>query len=228
MKKVLLAVAFVFGALQFSNAQISYGVKAGMNFDANSEASKYITMPEGFSIESNTSNGGFHAGAWLRVKIPLVGLYVRPELIYTDLTSQYSLVTPLAELTGDTKIEYNLTKVDVPVLLGLKFLKFGNVFLGPNLQYTTKSESKFISSSPLVDDALSNDSIDEKISFGLIVGAGLEFWKLGLDVRFETGFVNPESTDLSSITTPEDLKPIVDALTGQKPNQVIVGLSYKF
>lgn len=228
MKKVLLAVAFVFGALQFSNAQISYGVKAGMNFDANNEASKYITMPEGFSIKSNTSNGGFHAGAWFRVKIPLVGLYVRPEFIYTDLTSQYNLVTPLPILTGDTKIEYNLTKVDVPVLFGLKFLKFGNVFLGPNVQYTTKSESKFISSSSIFNDDLSNDSIDEKITFGIIVGAGIEFWKLGLDVRFETGFVSPDSTDLSSISSSEDLKPLVDALTGQKPNQLIVGLSYKF
>ena len=227
MKKVLLAVAFVFGALQFSNAQVSFGVKAGMNFDVNSEASSYIKLPTGFNLSTESGNGGYHAGAWLRVKIPVLGLYVRPEVIYTDLTSTYNLNTTLTGFESN-KIENSLTKIDVPVLLGLKFLKFGNVFLGPNIQYLQKANSKFISSDDAVNELLSNDTIDEEFSVGLVIGAGVEFWKLGLDVRFETGFVSPETTDISSITDAEDLKPLVDALTGQKPNQVIVGLSYKF
>ena len=226
MKKVLLAVAFVFGALQFSNAQISFGVKAGMNFDVNSEASSYINLPSGYNLTTESGNGGYHAGVWLRVKIPLLGLYVRPEVIYTDL-SKYNLNTTIPGFEA-TQIENSLTKIDVPVLLGLKFLKFGNVFLGPNIQYLLKAESNFNSDSSSANDELSNDSIDEQISVGLIIGAGVEFWKLGLDVRFETGFVSPETTDLSSISSSKDLKPLVDALTGQKPNQLIVGLSYKF
>ena len=222
MKKGLLIIAFLIGAIQFSNGQISYGVKAGMNFDANSEASSYITMPTGMSIESGASNGGFHAGAWLRVKVPLVGLYVRPEIIYTNLSSDYTITgIPLLE---SVKIENALTKIDVPVLLGLKILSVGNVFIGPNIQYLMTSETKF----NIPVEGYPNDSIDEDISFGLVIGAGVEFWKLGLDVRFETGFLPPKSTDISSITSVEDLKPIADILTGQKPNQVIVGLSYKF
>lgn len=212
MKKVLLAVAFVFGALQFSNAQISYGVKAGMNIDANSEASSYLDLPTGFTLETNSSTG-YHAGGWLRVKIPLLGLYVRPELIYTDLKSEYTL-----GFGGDnTSLKSSLTKVDVPILLGLKFLKFGNVFLGPNVQYLLKSETK--------TEIYNSNEIDEALSIGFVIGAGVEFWKLGLDARFETGFVSPESTDLSGAA---DIKPLVDALTGQKPNQFIIGLSYKF
>jgi hypothetical protein len=219
MKKGLLMIALFIGAIQFSNAQISYGLKAGMNFDANSEASSYIELPDGITLDSKSSNGGFHAGAWLRVKVPLIGLYVRPEIIYTDLKSEYTINAPLVGL-DNSKIEYSLTKIDVPVLLGLKFLGVGNIFLGPNVQYLLKSD--------MSSDIYNSDSIDEELSFGLVIGAGVEFWKLGLDVRFETGFVTPESTDISSIGSIEDLKPVVDALTGQKPNQVIVGLSYKF
>lgn len=224
MKRVLLVIALFIGAIQFSNAQISYGVKAGMNFDVNGQASEYITMPDGFSIESNNSNGGYHAGVWLRVKVPLVGLYVRPEIIYTDLKSEYTLNVPSTSIPGlpeSSKIEYSLSKVDVPVLLGLKILGVGNVFLGPNLQYLLKSDFK--------SDFSNDDTIDEEISIGLVIGAGIEFWKLGLDVRFETGFASPDSVDLSSIGDEiSDLEPILDVLSGQKPNQIIVGLSYKF
>ena len=206
-------MALVAAAFQFSNAQISYGIKGGMNFDANDEIAKEIELPDGFGISSDGGNGGYHAGAWLRVKIPLLGLYVRPEVIYTDLKSEYTLTTPIE----DSSIEYSLTKIDVPVLLGMKFLGVGNVFLGPNVQYLLSSELK--------SDIVTDDSIDENISIGLVVGAGLEFWKLGVDARFETGFVSPEST---TITSPEDIANIADSLTSQKPNQFIVGLSYKF
>tara|TARA_B100000809_G_scaffold264657_1_gene321099 strand:+ start:25721 stop:26380 length:660 start_codon:yes stop_codon:yes gene_type:complete len=219
MKKVLLTIALFVGTIQFSNAQISYGLKAGMNIDANGEASKQIEFPAGISLDTKSNNGGFHAGAWLRVKVPIIGLYVRPELIYTDLTSEYTLniTEPNTGITESTGIEYSLTKIDMPVLLGLKFLGVGNVFLGPNVQYLLSSELK--------SDFSSDDSIDEELSIGLVIGAGVEFWKLGLDVRFETGFVSPQST---TIPTSEDIANIANSLTSQKPNQVIIGLSYKF
>ena len=75
-----------------------------------------------------------------------------------------------------------------------------------------------------------NDSIDKKISIRLVIGAGVEFWKLGLDVRFETGFVRLKTTEITSFTSFEDVKRIANVLDGalQKPNQLIVGLSYKF
>lgn len=218
MKKVLLAIVFVIGVIQFSHAQVSFGIKAGINSDLNGQASKFITLPTGSSIESESSNGGYHAGAWLRVKVPVVGFYIRPEIIYTNLNSEYTLMSTVAGYENST-IEYSLTKVDVPILLGLKFLKFGNIFVGPNVQYLLKYDVK--------SAFYNEDTIDEELSVGLIIGAGIEFWKLGLDVRFETGFVNPKSTDISSVNTSADLEPIVGLLTGQKPNQVIIGLSYK-
>lgn len=221
MKKLVLAIALFVGAIQFSNAQLSFGLKAGINNDLNGQASKYITLPEGYSIDSKSNNGGYHAGLWMRVKLPIIGFYVRPEIMYTDLKSEYTFNTPdMGLITAtSTPINYSLQKIDVPVLLGLKFLGVGNVFLGPNVQYILKSDLN-------ADQVgFSDSSIKEKMSVGMVLGAGIEFWKLGLDARFETGFTTPPSTDITDITNIEN---IANSLSSQKPNQLIIGLSYKF
>ena len=78
-------------------------------FDTNSEATSYIKLPTGSVLQTNynkydgfhiraglTSMNGnnFHVGAWLRIKLPIVGLYVRPEIIYTALSNNYFLEVP--------------------------------------------------------------------------------------------------------------------------------------
>jgi len=231
MKKVLLTLVLVVASIQYSNAQISYGLKTGLNIDLNGQASEYIKLPNGLSIESASNNGGYHFGAWFRVKVPLIGLYVRPEVIYTSLSSEHtirattSILDDVDALVGkkSTSINYSLNKIDIPVLLGLKFLAVGNIFVGPNIQYLTKSEIK--------SDFYNNETIDEAISFGLIIGAGIEFWKLGIDARFETGFASPDTFTSGPITSgnvENILGDVADVLGGQKPSQLIIGLSYKF
>ena len=91
MKKVLLTMVLVVASIQYSNAQLSYGLKTGLNVDLNGQASEYIKLPNGLSIESASNNGGYHFGAWFRVKVPLIGLYVRPEVIYTSLSSEHTI-----------------------------------------------------------------------------------------------------------------------------------------
>ncbi len=223
MKKVILAFALIVAASQFASAQISYGLKAGMNVDLNGEASKYLTLPDGYSIDTK-DNSGYHAGAWLRVKIPIVGLYVRPELIYTSLSNEYTFNTPAVGPipAASTSADFSLNKIDVPVLLGLKFLGVGNIFLGPNVQYVLSSEFN------APDLNYTYDTIDEEISVGLVIGAGLEIWKLGLDARFETGFNVPDDANLANIPADELIETMSTTLINQKPNQLIIGLSYKF
>ena len=224
MKKVLLTLVLVVASIQYSNAQISYGLKTGLNIDLNGQASDFINLPNGIVLDSDSSNGGYHFGAWFRVKVPLIGLYVRPEVIYTDLNSEHTISAADEIYPGFGKpsstLKYSLSKIDIPVLLGLKFLAVGNIFVGPNIQYILSSE--------LENDFGYNPGIDEKISFGLVIGAGIEFWKLGIDARFETGFAPPKDLDVTSITGSEALEPIIGLLAGQKPSQLIIGLSYKF
>ncbi|WP_139959040.1 porin family protein [Flavicella sediminum] len=230
MKKIIFSIALAVAAIQFTNAQISFGVKGGMNIDLNSEASKYVEVPSGFSLNTEKSSG-YNFGAWLRVKVPVVGLYVRPEINYTSLSTDYSIGYPEFTYQGNTIPEgvanssYEINKIDVPVLLGLKFLKFGNIFLGPNFQYLLKS--KATNSIAAISYSETDDTIDQEISVGAVIGVGVEVWKLGLDVRFETGFNYPKE-NLSGLSDEEAILAIGEALGSQKPNQIIIGLSYKF
>jgi hypothetical protein len=224
MKKIFFTIALAFTAIQFSNAQISFGVKGGMNIDINSEASKYIDLPTGFTLDTDKSSG-YHAGVWLRVKVPVVGLYVRPEINFTNLSSEYTIGYQNGPLDETATAAFDITKIDVPVLLGLKVLKFGNIFIGPNFQYLTKSELSL--SAPGLSLDSTDDTIDEELSIGMVAGVGLEVWKLGLDVRFETGFNIPDE-NIGAGNATETVNAIASALANKNPNQIIIGLSYKF
>ena len=79
-----------------------------MNFDTNSEATSYIKLPTGSVLQTNynkydrfhiragltSMDDNFHVGTWLRIELPIVGLYVRPEIIYTALSNNYFLEVP--------------------------------------------------------------------------------------------------------------------------------------
>ena len=63
---------------------------------------------------------------WVRAKIPVIGLYIRPELVYTNLSNEIAYTS--IGSTQATVSDYNFQKIDVPVLLGKKIFKFGNIF----------------------------------------------------------------------------------------------------
>lgn len=228
MKKIFFTLLLAVVVYQTTNAQLSFGIKGGINQDLNSEASNYIELPSGYSLETE-STSGFHTGLWMRVKVPVVGLYVRPEINFSSLTSEYKIDIPVINQTSafSANVSYEINKIDVPVLLGLKVLKFGNIFIGPNFQYLLKS--KLEASTSLSEIApYKDDDFDEDISIGLVAGIGLEFWKFGLDVRLETGFNYPDEDFNSFASAQDSMNKIAAALGNQKPNQVIIGLSYKF
>lgn len=200
MKKIILVLCLTFGFSQLSNAQLDFGVKGGINYNSNS-----IKETGQDVFDGAKSKTGYHAGIWLRLKIPVVGLYVRPELVYTNLENEV-----LYKTTGSTtSTSYNFQKIDIPVLLGKKVFGIGNVFVGPSFQYLLSSDFSL------------NDIGDVKgdgFTVGLQFGGGIEIGNLGLDIRVERGFNGIESTFLNGTTN-------IDFDT--RVNQVIIGLSYK-
>jgi len=209
MKKGLLIIALILGTIEFSNAQISYGIKGGLNYASPSDA---IIVEDGSAEPNQTidANTSWHAGAWMRVKIPVVGLYVRPEVVFTSINSS----VPLPDAVGDyVPRDFKLNRVDIPVLVGLKFLGFGNVFAGPVFEYVTKSD---------LDESDIKELNSDDFFVGAQIGVGIEFWKLGLDVRYETAF----STNVSDFAPSDD--PLSYVSIDNSPDQFIVGLSYKF
>lgn len=212
MRKVILVVCFVFGATQLANAQLDFGIKAGVNY--NTESIKGIKDAETKLFKSK-GKLGYHAGIWLRAKVPVLGLYVRPEVVYTALNSEVE-----AKFIGVTlaKADYGFQKIDVPVLIGKKFAKIIYLHAGPSFQYVLNGDFKFN------EDAYNNfvKEVDVKgFSVGLQFGGGIELGSLGIDVRWERGLSDIETKLVSSAGTNS---PKFDT----RVNQIIFGLSYKF
>ena len=83
MKKIILILCLTLGLSQASIAQLDFGVKGGLNYNSNS-----IKEVQSDVFSGAKSKTGYHAGAWLRFKLPIIGFYVRPELVYTNLENE--------------------------------------------------------------------------------------------------------------------------------------------
>ena len=119
MKKTIFILFLVIGTSQISNAQINFGIKGGVNYNSDSFQEVQTDVLSGAK-----SKTGFHAGIWTRFKLPIIGLYIRPELVYTSLKSE------LTSKNSSDKSTFDFQKIDVPVLLGKRIFKIGHIYAG--------------------------------------------------------------------------------------------------
>ena len=202
MKKVLVAVLLVVGMSQYTEAQLQFGVKAGVNY--NSDSFKDVSNDVLNGAESRT---GYHAGIWLRAKLPVVGLYLRPEIVYTELGNNVNY-----ERSGvPTKTDFTFRKIDVLILLGKKIFGIGNVFAGPSFQYIMSSDFGL--------SDLTEISTDE-FSLGIQLGFGIEFGRLGVDVRWERSLSGAETSFVDNVINS-------NVNFDTRVNQIIFGVAYR-
>lgn len=201
IKRIILILCLAFGFGQITSAQIAFGVKGGLNYNSNS-----IKEVSSDVFDGAKSKTGYHAGIWLRFKIPVIGFYLRPELVYTNLANEVSYNNSMAKAVTT----YNFQKIDIPVLFGKKIFGIGNLYAGPSFQYILDSDFGL---SEITD--VKTDGFTAGIQFG----GGIELGKLGIDIRWERAFSGVKST-LRKITG--------DNINfDTRVNQVIIGLSYK-
>lgn len=182
--------------------QIQFGIKGGINYNSNS-----FTNVTNDVFSGAKSKAGYHAGIWLKAK--LLGIYIRPELVYTQLEND---VVYTGNINQQKSTSYSFNKIDVPVLFGKKILGIANVFVGPSFQYVLSS--KFSLSD------ITNVNIAD-FSMGLQFGAGVDIGRLGLDVRWERSLSGIETSFLDSTITNGAVN------FDTRVNQIIVGLSYR-
>jgi hypothetical protein len=201
IKRIFLILCLAFGFSQITNAQIAFGIKGGLNYNSNS-----IKEVSSDVFDGAKSKTGYHAGVWLRFKIPGIGFYLRPELVYTNLANEVSYNNSITK----TVTSYNFQKIDIPILFGKKIFGIGNLYAGPSFQYILDSDFGI---SEITD--VKTDGFTAGVQFG----GGIEFGKLGIDIRWERAFSGVKST-ISKIVGD-------DINFDTRVNQVIIGLSYK-
>jgi len=203
MKKKILLIAFALLAIQFGYSQISYGIKGGVNYNFSGKLTELSTVTNNIGpdiLHGAKNKAGFHVGFWLKTKF-ILGISIRPELVYTQLKTGYNI---------SQGVNLTTQKLDLPILLDTKIIGPLHFFIGPSIQYILNS--KFNSSD------IKNINGDD-FTIGMQLGTGVQLGNLGFDVRWEKGIKNKlTATNITKLT---NLK--VD----NRPNQIIFSASIK-
>jgi len=174
MKTALKSILFLFALTAFyqsANAQTGggFGIKGGLNYNSNGQYFKDAEAIWGDPRE----NLGYHLG--LFGKINAGPIFIRPEVNYTNLTSQVN------------QIKLTTQRLDAPLLVGINLLgPLVSVFAGPSFHY-------------YIEDDLRNFEYD-KYNAGYQFGVGLNLGNLGLDLRYER-VLNGQKVDIDNVFT---------------------------
>ncbi len=195
MKKLIVLALILIGGTAMGQA--TYGLKGGLNYGATGEYEDYSqVMGDAATVVEGKEKAGYHLGAF--AKLEFLGIFLQPEVVYTRLSTDYG------------QFDYNIDKIDAPVLVGLNVLGPLNIKAGPSFQYILKNE--------LENTNLSISDVENEISVGYQVGLGLEFGNLGFDARYEGAF--EENNAFGQAAADQNFK--IDS----RPSQWILSISY--
>jgi len=202
MKKTILVVAMaLIGSAAMAQSGSGFGVKAGLSYNKNGDLIGSVGESGANIIEGAKGKAGYHVGVWGKLDLPMI--YIRPELVYSKTKSSYDF--------AGASYDYDISKLDLPVLLGFKVIGPLHVFAGPAFQYTLKND---------LED-LEVEDVKNEFTVGLNAGVGVNLGRLGLDVRYERGFSDNEAEFIDNNVA--DVSGRVDS----RPSQIIFALSLK-
>lgn len=204
MKKIILACFLLVLTTDHLQAQLQFGLKAGLNYNSDSFENVSDDVLNGAKTKT-----GIHTGLWVRAKLPVIGFYIRPEIIYTELNNSVNYDT---QFTAPKTTDFKFRKIDVPVLIGKKFLGIGNVFAGPSFQYILSSDFE-------LNDL--REVSTESFSLGIQLGAGIELGRLGIDLRWERGLSKTETVFVDNTIFDSNFN------FDKRVSQIIFGVSYR-
>ncbi|WP_417887429.1 porin family protein [Zunongwangia sp.] len=146
-----------------------YGIKGGFNYGATGDYEGTSDILDDFpDLKDGENKAGYHFGVFAKYQIS--SIFLQPELSYTKLTTDYG------------PFEYEMDKIDLPVLLGVEILGPLNVKAGPSFQYITNNDSN--------NDNFRIGDVDKDITVGYQLGVGVQLGKLGIDARYEGAFTD--------------------------------------
>ncbi len=180
MKKLLLfAVACMFSTVMFAQVvPVNFGIHGGL------VSTKVDAKIPSLSDVKTSAENGMMLGAFVRIN--LKKWYIQPELNYVNRKSSVSATVLGKTLSTDIDVK----SLDIPILLGYKLIKkpmFNlRAFVGPVASFKLDNEKTFF-------ETLQSQSTDLDFKGAVWngkVGAGIDVWKLSLDLDYEFGLTN--------------------------------------
>ncbi len=195
----MILILFVSSVTAFGQSA-QFGLKGGLNFGSTGD----ITTLDNQSFDGD-NRVGFHAGLYSKFKF--LGIFVQPELVYTRLNTEYS--------QDGVATDYNFSKLDIPLLVGLDIVGPLNIKAGPAFQLTLNNELD-------LNGFEANDP-ENSFTVGYQIGAGLQLGRLGIDLRYESAFSENDTSVTSDLTDIASTQFTIDS----RPSQWILSLSYQ-
>lgn len=154
----------------------SYGqfITAGPRAGISSSRIEMNEILDGSAFRGTESITGWHAGAFLRMKLPL-GMYLQPELLYSQTGGKFQLESENGPIEGTLALH----RVDVPVLLGFRFLGIMRANAGLVGNFVIGAEQKLPGETIDVRDQYKSPTV------GYQAGIGLDIWKILVDFKYE-------------------------------------------
>ncbi len=198
MKNVFVFFMLFTSCIMLSQEKkLTFGVKAGLNYGDNGKIEVTDLTTAGSNVLSERADDriGYHLGVFLRGNLT-DNIYIKPELQYTVNNSKYDI--------SGSNLEYNIQKLDLPILVGVSVLGPIHVFGGPALQYLVEND---------LEDVRLGD-VKNEFTVGLQFGAGIQLGRLNADIRYETGLSKNRAESINQ-----------GIRVDSRPNQVILGLA---
>lgn len=174
-------VLLAFLSIHQLNGQIALGIKGGLaTFDVKPGDLVILNQndAEAFRLKIDDAKYGIHIGFFLQAKTNAV--FVQPEILFNSNTINYQ-IEDIA--TGDLRIlDETYQNLDIPLIVGFRAgpLRLGGGPVG----------HLAISSSSDLFDLDGYDQNFKNMTWGWQAGLGLDFWKLHIDLRYESNLSN--------------------------------------
>lgn len=188
-------------------AQSTWGVKGGVNYTGHSISNIPEQVKDLYDARGK-GHVGFHLGLFVRFG---GAFHVQPELLYSRLQGNVE-VEDLKKLERE-EINVSLNRIDIPLLLGFRFLRLLRIQAGTVASFNAGS---YISSD------LFRDIDVNAAALGYQIGLGVDILMLSFDLRYEGPFKKQEVIFTGNPSGGEDL------LFDNRSDQLILSLAWNF
>lgn len=170
MKKITVLTLFaLLGVFTNTFAQKGFqlGIKGGVTF--NQVYTDAGSLGKNIS-ESYDTKTGYVVGIWTRFGDRV---YLQPELLLAQKGGTI-------DIQNVGKVKFSYSNLDLPVLVGFRFLKIFRVNAGPVATFKISEDQKL---KDALKDLTSNDNAIKNASFGYQLGVGVKILGINLDLR---------------------------------------------
>ena len=163
MKKIIFSTILFCGiALSGFSQNTGFGIKAGLS-------STEVDFKNEQFVPQNAQTG-YHVGIYGRIGGG--GFYVQPELLFTQTKGKF--------INDKDQINAEFNRLDIPVMLGLRFFKVMRLQAGPIASLNINSELKEAGNTV-------RDAEFKNATIGYQAGLGLDLGNLSIDAKYEGG-----------------------------------------